>query len=113
MHTMYGIKNCETVKKARKWLEENQIEYDFYDYKSQGVEEKKLKSWAKELGWETLLNTKGMTWRKLPDEAKQNLTEAKAIQLMMEHPSVIKRPIVDTGKIRIVGFAAGEYEKLK
>ncbi len=109
MIDIYGIKNCNTVKKALQWLDEQEIEYTFHDYKKEGVNEKQLKVWVKELGWETLLNRKGTTWRRLPEDKKDNINQTKAIQLMLENPSIIKRPLIDNGQSRIVGFDEEEY----
>ncbi|MFO1185012.1 MAG: ArsC family reductase [Bauldia sp.] len=107
--TMYGIKNCETVKKARAWLQANGIDYAFHDYKSAGVERGLLEAWAKEVGWETLLNRAGTTFRGLPDEAKTGLTAKKALALMVEKPSIIKRPVVCAGDRLLVGFRPDAY----
>jgi arsenate reductase len=108
---MYGIKNCDTIKKARKWLDDHGVAYDFHDYKTAGVDQARLQKWSKEVGWEILLNRSGTTFRKLPDKDKQDLTEAKAIKLMLAEPSMIKRPVLDTGKERIVGFKDDAYAK--
>jgi Spx/MgsR family transcriptional regulator len=110
--TLYGIANCDSVRKARKWLAERGVEYRFHDYRKDGLEEKQLKQWVKELGWETLLNRRGTTWRKLPEGERESIDEKSAITLMLEHPAMIKRPLLDTGKKRIVGFKATEYEIL-
>lgn len=109
MIEVYGIKNCNTVKKALTWLDEHAIEYTFHDYKKEGVDEKKLKAWTKELGWEILLNRKGTTWRRFPDEVKEGINQTKAIKLMIENPSAIKRPLIDNGNSRIVGFDEEMY----
>jgi len=111
--TIYGIKNCDTMKKARTWLESHGIEYDFHDYKVSGIEATKLVGWLKVVGWETLLNRAGTTFRKLPDRAKQNLDEAKAIKLMLEQPSMIKRPVLERGKTTLVGFSPDKYATLR
>lgn len=107
--TLYGIKNCDTVKKARAWLKAQGIEYLFHDYKTEGVERALLKAWCDEFGWEVLLNRAGTTFRKLPDADKENLTMAKAIRLMLAQPSMIKRPVLDLGKRRLVGFKPNIY----
>jgi len=112
MPTIYGIPNCDTVRKARKWLTANGVEFDFHDFRKQGLDEKQLKSWVKELGWEVLLNKRGMMWRKLPDNKKENIDEKKAIAIMLAEPAIIKRPILDMGKQRYVGFSEAEYTKL-
>ncbi|HEX3808206.1 MAG TPA: ArsC family reductase [Rhizomicrobium sp.] len=109
--TLYGIKNCDTMKKARAWLDKHGIAYAFHDYKTQGVEKRDLERWAKEAGWETLLNRAGTTFRKLPEKDKENLTEKKAIALMLAQPSMIKRPVADTGGKLTVGFRPEVYEK--
>ena len=108
--TIYGIKNCDTMKKARAWLEQRGVAYDFHDYKTAGIERERLERWEKKVGWETLLNRAGTTFRKLPDKDKDNLTEAKAIALMLAQPSVIKRPVLDLGKKRVVGFSPDLYK---
>src|SRR5579872_6750163 len=102
--TIYGIKNCDTMKKARAWLDKHRIAYDFHDYKSEGIDRKKLEAWAKEVSWETLLNRAGTTFRKLPDADKENLTAKKAIGLMLAQPSMIKRPVFEHNGQLIVGF---------
>lgn len=112
MNTVYGIPNCDTIKKARKWLSDNAIEYTFYDYKKQGVPEKELKAWVKKLGWESLLNTRGTTWRKLDDETKNSVNEASAIRIMMDNPSIIKRPVLISNGVITVGFKSEIYKKL-
>jgi arsenate reductase len=111
MTTIYGIKNCDTMKKARSWLEKHGVEYAFHDYKVSGVEKSKLEGWVKKAGWEALLNKAGTTFRKLPDKDKEGLTEAKAIKLMLTQPSMIKRPVLELpgGKV-LVGFKPEQYE---
>ncbi len=109
--TMYGIKNCDTVKKARKWLDDHGVAYTFHDYKTAGIDAPRLKGWAKELGWEVLLNRAGTTFRALPDADKQDLSEAKAVKLMLAQPSMIKRPVLDTGTAGVVGFKPDIYAK--
>ena len=112
MTTLYGIPNCDTVRKARKWLTANGIDYTFHDFRKNGLDEKQLKRWIKELGWETLLNKRGMMWRKLPDSKKDNVDEKKATAIMLAEPAIIKRPVLDLGKTRHVGFTEAEYKKL-
>jgi arsenate reductase len=108
--TLYGIKNCDTVKKARVWLESNGVAYNFHDFKKDGVDKAQLAAWVDELGWEVLVNKRGTTWRQLPDSAKASVVDKNsAIKIMLENPSVIKRPVVDFGGKRVVGFEGG-YE---
>ena len=109
--TIYGIKNCDTMKKARAWLDAHGVEYTFHDYKTAGIEKDRLEAWSKDAGWETLLNRAGTTFRKLPDADKENLTEKKALALMLAQPSMIKRPVLDYRKRLIVGFKPEVYEK--
>jgi arsenate reductase len=109
--TIYGIKNCDTMKKARGWLDAHGVKYEFHDYKSEGIARDRLKAWSDEVGWETLLNRAGTTFRKLPDADKEGLTEKKALALMLEQPSMIKRPVLDLGKKRLVGFKEDVYAK--
>jgi arsenate reductase len=113
MLTLYGIPNCDTMKKARQWLNENGIEYEFHDYKKKGVDKKLLLAWEKKVGWEVLLNRRGMMWRKLSDQQKANIDKSSAIEIMLEIPSIIKRPVLVTenGEI-LVGFKAEEYQQL-
>ena len=110
--TLYGISNCDTIKKARRWLDDNGIEYDFHDYKKAGIDKQALKSWCGEFGYEALLNKRGTTWRKLDDDLKENVTETAAINIMAEHTSVIKRPVLISGDIRLLGFDENAYKAL-
>lgn len=112
MITMYGIKNCDTIKKARKWLEENGVDYQFHDYKKDGLSEAQLDSWLDELGFEALINKRGTTWRKLPDDVKDNIDRDSARTVMLENQSIIKRPLLDTGSQKVLGFKADEYQQL-
>jgi arsenate reductase (glutaredoxin) len=109
--TIYGIKNCDTMKKARAWLDGHGVTYGFHDYKTEGIERARLVRWAKEVGWETLLNRAGTTFRKLDDADKEALDEAKAIALMLAQPSMIKRPVLDLGGKLLVGFKPEIYAK--
>ncbi len=110
--TIYGIKNCDTMKKARAWLDKHGIDYGFHDYKTAGIEKDRLVTWSNEVGWETLLNRVGTTFRKLPDADKENLTEKKALALMLAQPSMIKRPVLDLGRgPLLIGFKPEIYEK--
>ena len=111
MLTLYGIKNCDTMKKARAWLEAQGHAYAFHDYKTQGISAETLQGWARELGWEALLNRAGTTFRKLPEGEKQGLTEARAIALMLAQPSMIKRPVLDLGPRRMLGFSPESYAR--
>ncbi len=107
---IYGIKNCDTMKKARAWLDKKGASYEFHDYKTAGIERARLEGWAGKVGWETLLNRAGTTFRKLPDKDKEGLTETKAIALMLASPSMIKRPVLETGGKLLVGFKPEAYE---
>jgi len=109
--TLFGIPNCDTMKKARRWLEANGVLYTFHDYKKTGVPEKELKQWVKKVGWEILLNRRGTTWRKLDDSVKENIDEASAIQVMIENPSAIKRPVLEIDDQLLVGFAEDTYKE--
>src|SRR6056300_614099 len=100
---MYGIPNCDTIKKARKWLSDNNIDYTFHDYKTEGVDLKQLTTWCKALGWETLLNKRGTSWRKVPDDQKASIDETSAIDLM------IKNPVLTSDNLCLVGFSVDEY----
>jgi arsenate reductase len=108
--TIYGIKNCDTMKKARAWLDHRGVAYAFHDYKAQGIERARLEAWAREVGWETLLNRAGTTFRKLSERDRDGLTENKAIALMLGQPSMIKRPVLDVGGKLVVGFAPDIYD---
>ena len=107
--TLYGIKNCDTMKKARAWLDSHGIAYTFHDYKTAGIAPATLQGWVRQLGWEPLLNRAGTTFRKLPDEQKQDLTEARAIALMLAQPSMIKRPVLVHAGGVLVGFKPETY----
>lgn len=109
---MYGIPNCDTIKKARRWLDSHNVEYTFHDYKKSGVPDKKLKKWEESVGWETLLNRRGTTWRKLDDKIKNNISAKSALKVMLDNPSAIKRPILESGKKLLVGFNEKDYEEI-
>jgi len=111
--TIYGIKNCDTMKKARAFLDKRGVGYAFHDYKTAGIDKGKLEGWVRQVGWETLLNKAGTTFRKLPDKDKESLTEAKAIKLMLAQPSIVRRPVLETagGKL-LVGFKPEAYAAL-
>lgn len=108
---LYGIRNCDTVKKARKWLDEQGIGYDFHDFKKDGLDEALLKRWEQAIGWETLLNRRGTTWRKLPEEVRDTIGAQSAHELMLENPSIIKRPVVEHDGNVSVGFNADDWAK--
>jgi arsenate reductase len=108
--TIYGIKNCDTMKKARAWLDGHKVEYAFHDYKTAGIERERLAAWEKKVGWETLLNKAGTTFRKLPEKDREGLDDKKAIALMLDQPSMIKRPVLDLGGGKLlVGFKPELY----
>jgi len=108
--TIYGIKNCDTMKKARAWLDGHKVAYAFHDYKTAGIERAKLEGWAKKAGWDVLINKAGTTFRKLPEVDREGLTEKKAIALMLDQPSMIKRPVLDLGGGKLlVGFKPELY----
>ncbi|MEO6379959.1 MAG: ArsC family reductase [Caulobacteraceae bacterium] len=106
---LYGIKNCDTMKKARVWLDDQGVAYRFHDYKAAGISRAALEGWARQVGWETLLNRAGTTFRALPDADKQGLDQAKAIALMLAQPTMIKRPVLDLGDRLLVGFKPDQY----
>lgn len=112
--TVYGIKNCNTVKNALDWLKKHKVDFEFHDYKSKGITEAKLKEWSKQVGWESLVNKRGTTWRQLDDAIQTSITNEKsAIALMKEKTSVIKRPLIEkNGKVVALGFDEKEYSKL-
>lgn len=112
MIKIFGIPNCDSIKKAKKWLSDNSINYQFHDYKKLGVPEKELNKWIKQAGWEVVLNKRGTTWRKLDDSIKESIDKQSAIQLMLDNPSIIKRPILDVKGRIIVGFSPDTYKKL-
>lgn len=109
---MYGIPNCDTVKKARVWLDQNGVAFAFHDYKKAGIDEASLRRWVGEHGWQTVLNRTGTTFRALPETDKANIDDGKAIALMLAQPSMIKRPVLDLGDRRIVGFKPEIYEAI-
>lgn len=110
---MYGIRNCDTVKKARAWLDKQGVAYDFHDYKLSGIEAERLNRWCSEVGWEALLNRAGTTFRKLADAEKANLSQDKARALMLAHPSMIKRPVVELRGRVVLGFKPELYQAIK
>src|SRR6056297_1972581 len=106
---LYGIKNCDTVKKARKWLDQNGVDYQFHDFKKDGLDDPLLSSWEEALGWEALINRRGTTWRKLPEEVRDTISAQTAHAIMLENPSIIKRPVVESANEVRVGFNADEW----
>ncbi|KZN12799.1 ArsC family reductase [Marinomonas sp. TW1] len=109
MLNIYGIKNCDTMKKAFRWLDEHQVEYQFHDYKKEGVNAELAATWVAKLGWEAVINKRGTTWRKLTDDVKENMNESNAVALMLEQPSVIKRPLIVKNDDVYLGFNAEQY----
>lgn len=107
--TLYGIRNCDTMKKARAWLDARGVKYRFHDYKTEGIERARLELWCRELGWEAVLNRAGTTFRKLAEADKSSLDEKKAIALMLAQPSMIKRPVLDLGGKLVAGFKPDLY----
>jgi arsenate reductase len=113
MTVLYGIKNCDTVKKARRWLDEHGVAYRFHDFRTDGLDEKQLARWTKQLGWETLLNRRGTTWRNLPEAQRDKVSDATgAIAAMLAHASLIKRPVLESDGTVRVGFSADDYGAL-
>ena len=111
--TIYGIKNCDTMKKARAWLEKHAVAYVFHDYKTEGIQRERLEQWYKKVGWETLLNRAGTTFRKLPESEKARVDARKATELMLEQPSMIKRPVLELGGGKLlVGFTPENYSTM-
>lgn len=111
---LFGIKNCDTMKKAMRWLKENDISFEFHDYKREGIDQERIKSWCAHVSWETLLNTRGTTWRKLGEDERLNINKTKACALMHTHPSLIKRPVLINNQGRLhVGFSDAEYEQIE
>jgi arsenate reductase len=111
MITIYGIKNCDTMKKAFAWLDAHKVVYRFHDYKKDGIEKDRLEKWVKAVGWEALINRAGTTFRKLPEQDKEGLGEKKAIALMLGQPSMIKRPLIERGSKLLIGFKPEDYAK--
>jgi Spx/MgsR family transcriptional regulator len=112
MLTLYGIKNCDTVKKARRWLEEHGIDYRFHDLRVDGLDRVTLADWVSELGWEALVNRRGTTWRRLPEATREDLDAEAAIDLMLQHPTLIKRPIMALDGQHHVGFSPATYAEI-
>ena len=112
MITLYGIKNCDTVKKARKWLDAQGIDYHFHDFRQDGLERDAVAGWVAELGWETLLNKRSTSWKELDESARLAMDENAALEAILNQPTLIKRPLLDTGKERFTGFSAADYDKI-
>jgi len=112
MITLYGIKNCDTVKKSRDWLSKNNIEYRFHDFRVDGLDKVQVNSWIAEIGLDTLVNKRSTTWKELNENIKENLNEQNAALVIAENPTLIKRPLLDTGKQKHVGFKDSEYAKI-
>jgi arsenate reductase len=110
MITLFGIKNCDTIKKARAWLDARRVAYRFHDYKIEGIDRRSLEAWCRAAGWEKVCNRAGTTFKKLPEPQREGLTAAKAIALMLEQPSMIKRPVLDVDGTILVGFSPDEYQ---
>ena len=111
MITLYGIKNCDTVKKARKWLELHGVDYQFHDFRTDGLERDAVQAWLVELGWETLVNKRSTSWKALDEQQRESMDEASALTAILEQPTLIKRPLLDTGHERFTGFSADNYQK--
>lgn len=109
MVTLYGIRNCDTMKKAWSWLDAQRIAYDFHDYRAAGIDRARLEAWCRELGWEKVLNRASTTFRELPDTDKQGLDADRAVALMLAQPTMIKRPVLDLGERRLLGFKPETY----
>ena len=113
MLTLYGIKNCDTVKKARRWLEDHGVEYQFHDFRQDGLNKKQLSGWVEQLGWEVIVNKRSTTWRNLSDKDKELTTNSQAVKLLLANPTLIKRPVVQSNKKFLVGFNENEFKKIK
>jgi Spx/MgsR family transcriptional regulator len=110
--TLYGIANCDSVRKARKWLAERGVDYRFHDLRKDGLDERQLRAWVAELGWQALLNRRGTTWRKLPEAVRDGIDEPAAVRMMLAQPAIIQRPLLDLGSERRLGFSPASYEEL-
>jgi Spx/MgsR family transcriptional regulator len=112
MTTLYGIKNCDTVRKARRWLDDKGVEYRFHDLRRDGLDRKTLLAWERQLGWERLLNRRGTTWRKLPQQARDGIDRARALEIMLEYPAIIKRPLLAVGSEFHAGFTPPVWQEI-
>lgn len=114
MNILYGIPNCDTIRKAKKWLKEAGVEFQFHDFRKDGLSEAQLRGWVAAVGWERLLNRRGTTWRQLPEAQREGIDEARAIALLLEHPAMIKRPVLESPALSAVeiGFKAERYQEI-
>ena len=112
MITLYGIKNCDTVRKARKWLETQGIDYRFHDFRDDGLEREAVQGWLAELGWQSLVNRRSTSWKALDAHARESMDDDSALDAILEQPTLIKRPLLDTGKERFTGFSSGDYARI-
>lgn len=112
MITLYGIKNCDTVKKARRWLDDHRVDYQFHDFREDGLEAGQVRAWIDELGWEGLLNKRSTSWKALDPAAREMMDDSAALAAILEAPTLIKRPLLDTGHERFTGFSAAGYQKI-
>lgn len=112
MITLYGIKNCDTVRKARKWLDSNHVDYRFHDFREDGVDKDALAAWIDELGWQNLVNRRSSSWKNLDEKDRENMDDETAQKAILAQPTLIKRPLLDTGKQRYTGFSAASYAKI-
>jgi arsenate reductase len=110
--TLYGIKNCDTVKKTRQWLDTHGVEYQYHDFREDGLEPDAVAAWIEELGWQNLLNRRSTSWKALDKQARMTMDEANAHKAILSHPTLVKRPLLDTGQQRFVGFSAANYAKI-
>lgn len=112
MPTLFGIKNCDTVKKARRWLEEAAIDHEFHDFRSDGLTTAQVERWLEQLDWQTLVNRRSTTWKQLPEATRQSLNADNVVELVLEHPTLIKRPVLETDTLVKVGFTAADYQAI-
>ena len=112
MLTLYGIKNCDTVKKARRWLEEHGVDYQFHDFRQDGLDKNQIAGWVATLGWETVVNKRSTTWRNLSDKEKEITSNTQAVKLLEANPTLIKRPVAENNKTLLIGFKEAEYKNI-
>ena len=112
MITLYGIKNCDTVKKARTWLEQHGVEYEFHDFRVDGLERDAVQAWLAELGWQNLVNKRSTSWKALGEQQRDSMDDQSALAAILEQPTLIKRPLLDTGHERFTGFSAANYQTI-